>query len=130
MPPAPFRYQARPDQIGFIFTDYGRSIDNDLVEILNAAIFLELAQKFRANPGLKNEPMGEVFRGKKKGLVFGVEPRLYEPRMLWKELYAILPDISSWAIHFQLVEVEFTLWRAGEPGFTEVIGRGWFRRLF
>lgn len=131
MPPAPYRYRPRADQIGFIFTDYGRPIDNELVEVLNAAIFVELAQKFRANPSLKNEPVGlGVSRWQKKGLVFAVETWLYEPCMLWKELYAILPDISSWAIHFQLVEVEFTLWRAGDPGFTEVIGRGHFRRLF
>ena len=127
MPPPPFRYGTRADQIGFIFTDYGKPISNEVVEILNAAIFLELAQKFRANPGLKNEPVREVFSGVKDGLRFLVEPRLYEPRMLWKELYAVLPEISSWAIEFQLVEVEFTLWRPGDPGFTQVIGRGFFR---
>ena len=100
------------------------------MEILNSAIFLELAQKFRANPGLKNEPVGlQVFRWQKDGLLFAIEPRLYEPHMLWKELYAILPEISSWAIHFQLVEVDFTLWRPGEPGFTQIIARGFFRLL-
>ena len=116
------------DQIGFIFSDYGRPIRNEVVEILNAAIFLELAQKFRANPSLKNEPMPlELYRAHKDGLLFAVEPRPNEPYMLWKELYAILPEISSWAIQFQLVEVQFTLWRAGDPGFTLVIGRGHFR---
>ena len=97
------------------------------MEILNAAIFLELAQKFRANPGLKNEPVLSVFTGAKDGLRFSVEPRRYEPRMLWKELYSILPEISSWAIQYQLVEVDFTLWRPGDPGFTQTIGRGSFR---
>ena len=100
------------------------------MEVLNSAIFLELAQKFRANPGLKNEPVGlQVFRWRKDGLLFVVEPRLYEPWMLWRELYAILPEISSWAIQFQLVEVEFSLWRAGEPGFSQIIGTGFFRLL-
>ena len=117
----------RPDQIGFIFTDYGKPISNEAVEILNAAVFLELAQKFRVNPGLKNEPMLAVFRSRKDNLAFKVEPRVHEPRMLWKELYAILPEISSWAIEFQLVEVKFTLWRASDPGFTLFIGRGHFR---
>ncbi|CAF9933875.1 MAG: hypothetical protein HETSPECPRED_009032 [Heterodermia speciosa] len=130
MPPAPYRYQTRADHIGFIFSNYGRPINSELVEILNAAIFLELAQKFRANPGLKNEPVGPMgFTASKDGLRFAVEPRLNPPPMLWKELYAILPDISSWAIRFQVVEVEFSLWRPGVPGFTELMGRVFFRLM-